>query len=480
LTFSALKYKTESILRFGKSNYLSVVYVNFVLQPAFRSIVGAGYDVENVVRQMTLVDAGLKFIPGATLVVFDEIQAAPDVMTTLKSFKIDGRYDVIASGSLLGVHYRQVASFATGYEEELEMHSMDFEEFLLARGRDSHFVDSLFQQMLSCRPLGELERKVWDELFLEFCVVGGMPAAVRAFVTQGNYQGVVKIQRDILKLYRQDARRYCEGLDSARILDVYDSVPAQLAKEYKKFQYSGVRKGSSARDYAGCLRWLEDAGLIVRAFCMHQPELPIKGNVDTGVFKVYFPDTGLLLASLDEEAALDFKVNRNFHTYKGGIAENIVAESIVKSGKPLGYFKRENSTLIFSRGARPPPRATGPTKTGAECQTPRASLKGQNPGRVGVPSPTATEEPDHPNRGPACHDEARKSEVGQRTQSCVFDFVRKPPIFNGRSRICRTRYACNPRVACSLFVFFTGVWRCLALYTDLMARLPVASGERAS
>ena len=337
--------KTESIKKFGKENYESLVYVNFVESPKFKTITSNGYDAENIVREMTNLDSKLRFVPHRTLIVFDEIQEFPDIVTSLKFFKIDGQYDVIVSGSLLGVHYRKIASLSVGYQEDYEMHSLDFEEFLWARGRDGDFVEMLYSRMKSRTPLSDAEFIAVNDYFREYCMLGGMPDVVRLFVEQGNYQGTQTRQRLIREYYRADIRKYCEGLDQTKVAEVYDIVPGMLARENKKFRYAEVRRGAKSRDYAGCIAWLEDAGLVVRSYCMSFPELPIKGNLDSSVFKVYVPDTGLLLSSLDEETVLDFKMNRNMNTYKGGLAENIVAEAFYKAGKSLCYYKKGNSTL---------------------------------------------------------------------------------------------------------------------------------------
>lgn len=337
--------KTESIKQFGEKNYESFVYVNFVEKPKFKAITGSGYDAENVIREMSNLDAGFQFVPHRTLIVFDEVQEFPDIATTLKFFKIDGRYDVIISGSLLGVHYRKITSFSVGYQEDYEMRSMDFEEFLWARGRDDDFTEMIYSRMKSQTPFSAAELVACNDHFREFCILGGMPGVVRLFVEQGNYQGTLARQRWIRSYYRADIRKYCEGLDQSRVAEVYDAVPAMLSRENKKFQYSAVRHGAKSRDYAGCIAWLEDAGLVVRSYGMMFPELPIKGNLDSTMFKVYVPDTGLLLSSLDDETVLDFKTNRNIHTYNGGIAENIVAEALCKAGKTLCYYKKGNSTL---------------------------------------------------------------------------------------------------------------------------------------
>lgn len=337
--------KTESILHFGRENYTSLVYVNFVERPAFKTIVAGGYDAVSVVREMSNLDAGFRFVPHDTLIVFDEVQEFPDIVTTLKFFHIDGRYDIIVSGSLLGVHYKKITSLSVGYQEDFEMNSMDFEEFLWARGRGADFTETMLSRMVEHRPFTETEMSACSDLFREYCILGGMPSVVGLFVAQGHYQGTLARQRWIVRYYRADIRKYCEGLDQAKVVETYGAIPGMLARENKKFQYAAIRRGAKSRDYAGCVQWLEDAGLVVRARNMLFPELPVQGNLDSGSFKIYIPDTGLLLSMLDDETVEDFKVNRNLHTYRGGLVENIVAEAFAKAGKTLCYYKKAESTL---------------------------------------------------------------------------------------------------------------------------------------
>ncbi len=337
--------KTAAILHFGQMHYQSLVYINFALEPKYKRITTNGYAAQSIIKEISLIDGSFVFEPHKTLIVFDEIQDFPDIATSLKSFREEGQYDVIASGSLLGVQYQKIASLAVGNQESYELCSMDFEEFLWANGRDDSFINRIYEPMLKGHAYSENELKVFNDLFMSYCTVGGMPAIVARYVEQQNYQGILALQREMVNAYCADARKYCEGLDQARIVEVYRSVPAQLAKENKKFQFSRIGKGSRARDYVGCVQWLKDAGLILRCHCLTALELPLQGNAYADIYKLYFPDTGLLLASLDEESAEDFRLNRNIHTYRGGVVENIVAEALYKAGKELFYFKRENSTL---------------------------------------------------------------------------------------------------------------------------------------
>lgn len=337
--------KTESIKRFAESAYGSVVYINFLEKPIFGKIVSDGYSPEDIIRNITQIDGSLRFVPHETVIVFDEIQEYPDIATCFKFFCIDGRYDVIASGSLLGIHYRKIHSVSVGYQETFEMTSLDFEEFLRVDGKGAEFVDLLKSHMVEGRALPEVTMDVAGRVFMDYATVGGMPAVVERFAGTHNFSGITSMQREIVAAYRGDCGKYCEGLDAMKIRAVFDSVPGQLAKDYKKFQYSKVSKNARAREYEGCVEWLVEAGILNKCRNMAFPELPVRGNTRSDAFKLYMADTGLLLSMLDDEAALDFKLNRNFNTYKGAVAENAVAEALRKAGKDLVYFKRDDSTL---------------------------------------------------------------------------------------------------------------------------------------
>ena len=337
--------KTESILHFAANEYRQVVYINFVERPEFAKVTVDGYSAESIVRNISQIDGSFRFVPHETLIVFDEIQEFPDIATSFKFFNIDGRYDVVASGSLLGVHYKKIHSISVGYQETFERHALDCEEFLWAVGRDGEFIGGIEDAMHEGRAFSDVTMEVMSRHFLHYSITGGMPAAVTKFVESGNFSEVGSIQKEIIAAYRNDCGKYCDGLDAVKIRAIFDSVPAQLAKENKKFQYSKVSRNARAREYGGCVDWLVEAGIVNRCCNMQFPELPIKGNVHSDVFKLYMADTGLLVSMLDEESALDFKMNRNFGTYRGGLVENIVAEAFRKAGKELVYFKRDDSTL---------------------------------------------------------------------------------------------------------------------------------------
>jgi len=337
--------KTESILHFANENYENVVYINFVLDKKYTTIVNDGYDVETVVKNITLINPSTKFIPDKTLIVFDEIQEYPDIATSLKAFNLDKRYDVICSGSMLGINYKKIHSNSVGSKTDYEMFSMDFEEFLWAKGYEDTAINSILEHMISLTPFSETEVSVYKSLFLDYCVLGGMPDVIKGYIKTGTFSQSLEIQGQIRLDYEEDVRKYAEGLDQAKIISVYRSIPAQLAKENKKFQFSIIDKKARSREYTGCIEWLIDAGVVTECNCLNYPELPLKGNVDNSKYKLYYPDTGLLISALDEEAQEDLRVNKNLGVYKGALYENFVAEAFVKQGLGLFYYKKDNSTL---------------------------------------------------------------------------------------------------------------------------------------
>ena len=337
--------KTESIMHFAKANYENVVYINFALEKKFSQILADGYDVASVIKNISLADPSIKFVPNKTVIIFDEIQENPDVATTLKSFKIDGNYDVICSGSMLGINYMKIHSNSVGHKTDYEMYSMDFEEFLWAKGYNQEQIDSILSHMVELKPFNDNELAIFKSLFLDYCVLGGMPDVVKLYIETGTFSGTLDVQEQIRLDYEEDVRKYAEGLDQTKIISVYRSVPAQLAKENKKFQFNKISKNARSREYTGCIEWLIDAGVITECNCLQYPELPLKGNIEESKYKLYYPDTGLLVSALDEEAQEDLRVNKNLGVYKGALYENFVAEAFVKQGLGLFYYKKENSTL---------------------------------------------------------------------------------------------------------------------------------------
>ena len=347
--------KTVSISAFARTNYKSFIYINFVEQKKYRSIFDDGYEVETILKNISLLNPSFTFIPGDTLFFFDELQECPSCATALKFFSLDGRYDVICSGSLMGINYHEIESNAVGFKEDFEMHSMDFEEFLWAKNYSDDFIEDMYCHMLDLQPFTALELDTLFGIFKEYMVLGGMPDVVKTYITNKNFSGTLNIQKQLLIDYDEDITKYAAGLDKAKIRNVYNHISVFLAKENKRFQISKVALNARNRDYIGIIDWLSSAGIINPCYCLAEVALPLKGNYDPKSYKIYFKDTGLLIASLDEEAQEDLRANRNFGTYKGAIYENIVGDMLAKQGYNLYYYKHDNPTLemdFFIRDAR--------------------------------------------------------------------------------------------------------------------------------
>ena len=336
--------KTSSIEHFAK-NYKNFVEINFIDEPQYLKIFSSGYSPENVIKEISFINPSFKFIPHETLILFDELQACPDCATCLKFFKVDGRYDVICSGSLLGINYEEITSVSVGYKEDYEMHSLDFEEFLWAKGYSQEQIESIYTHMKNIEPFSENEFDVWMNCFKDYMITGGMPRVVNKFMEQNNFSGILDEQIQIQKAYEEDILKYAKGLDKAKIKNVYTHIPVFLAKENKRYQITKIATGARNREYIGTVDWLKDAGIVNVCYNLDLPELPLKGNYNATEYKIYYRDTGLLIASLDEEAQVDLRQNKNFNAYKGAIYENIVGDMLVKQGYELFYYKNEKSTV---------------------------------------------------------------------------------------------------------------------------------------
>ncbi|MBR1929475.1 MAG: ATP-binding protein [Paludibacteraceae bacterium] len=338
--------KTKSIMAFGKANYKSVIEINFVLQKKFRSIFDNGYEVDAIIKNISLLEPTWKFIPHNTLIFFDELQKCPDCATSLKSFCQDGRYDVICSGSLMGIYYEEIESNAVGYKEDYEMYSMDFEEFLWAKGYSQQQVDDLYHHMVNLQPFSQLELDTMTDVFRDYMTIGGMPEVVRMYIEQGHFEGTLKLQKQLLKDYEEDITKYASNSDKAKVLAIYNHISTFLAKDNKKYQITKIAKGARNREYIGAVDWLRQAGVVNVCYCLNNVELPLKGNYTPDNYKLYYHDTGLLIASLDEEAQQDLRANKNFGTYKGAIYENVIGEMLRKSGYEQLYFYKHDNPAI--------------------------------------------------------------------------------------------------------------------------------------
>lgn len=337
--------KTDSIENFAKNNYKNLVEINFAIQKEYLDIFKNGFDVDNILKNISLKNPNFIFEPGETLIFFDELQACPNCATSLKAFNQDGRYDVICSGSLMGINYKEIESNSVGNKIDYTMYSLDFEEFLWAKGYKEEQIEDLYKCMIELKPLSDIQYDVMMFNFKEYMVVGGMPAIVNRFVSQNNYSGILEMQKQILLDYEEDITKYALRLNPGKILNVYRKIPTFLGNENKKFQISKVENGARNREYIGTVEWLHNAGIINISYCMEQPELPLGGNYNPDNYRLYFSDTGILIGSLDDEAQDDLRKNENFNTYKGAIFENIVGDMLVKAGYKLYFYKNEKGTI---------------------------------------------------------------------------------------------------------------------------------------
>lgn len=336
--------KTFAALEFARSAYENVVYINFFENPGAKDIFAGSLDVDQIVMMATAyLGPEARFVPGETVLILDEIQECPQARTSLKFFCLDGRYDVIGTGSLLGVagYGNEPASIPVGYETVIDMHPLDFEEFCWASGLTAEILGLLSDCFAEETPVPPALHSKMRNLLLEYAVVGGMPDVVRSFIENGDMASVLKIQRDIVRAYEDDMVKYAPPADKPLIKQCFQSIPRQLAKENKKFQYSLIRKGSTASRFAGSLQWVEDAGITVRCNNLSITELPLDGNALDDQFKVYMADTGLFVSMLEDGTQFDI-LNGDLLTYKGAVFENLVADIFSKMGRKLYYFRKDS------------------------------------------------------------------------------------------------------------------------------------------
>ncbi len=337
--------KTDAIENFAKNNYKYVVEINFALQKEYKTIFDYGFEVDTIISNISIINNDFKFVPNETLIFFDELQDCINCATCLKSFNLDKRYDVICSGSMMGINYKEIESNSVGNKQDYTMYSMDFEEFLWAKGYREDQIEDLYKCMKEVKPLTTIQFDVMMRNFKDYMILGGMPAIVAKFIENKNFSGILSMQEQILRDYEEDIAKYAEGFDKARILNAYRKISTFLGNENKKFQISKIAPGARNREYVGVSDWLSDAGIINISYCMEECALPLKGNYNPDNYRLYFADTGLLIASLDEEAQEDLRKNQNFNTYKGAIYENIVGDMLVKSGYQLYFYKNEKGTI---------------------------------------------------------------------------------------------------------------------------------------
>lgn len=342
--------KTYIVRKFAEENYENVVYMNFILEPDRKSAFVGNIDVDTIILNLSALIPGSRFVEGKTCIILDEIQECKEARTALKSFKIDGRFDVIATGSLLGVkgygsnrnkEEDGSDSVPVGYETVVDMYPLDFEEFLWANGINENVINTVKSCFDNEAIVPEGIHKAMMELLYRYIIVGGLPAVVNKFLETKNIELIYNVQRNLISEYEEDMVKYADDSDKARIRECFESIPQQLAKENKKFQYSMVKKGGRSSQYIGSIQWLEDAGLVQRCYNTHTTQLPLEGNAIKDFFKLYTTDIGILVAMLDYGTQADI-LKGNLLGYKGAIFENLMADFLCKSGQKLYYFHKDS------------------------------------------------------------------------------------------------------------------------------------------
>ena len=337
--------KTYIVREFGKREYKNFIEINFIERPDMQAVFSGNLDVDNMVQQIKLSMPGCQFIPGETLLFLDEIQDAPNARTSLKFWTQDGRFDCIASGSLLGIDYKNEVSIPVGYEQQLIMRTLDFEEFIWALGAEVNLKEMLAPYVDGAKRVPEAMHNSLNKYLQEYMVVGGLPEVVDTYIATKDFYQVHLLQEKILRDYQDDIAKYALNQDKIKAKQCFLSIPRQLSKENHKFQYSVVEKKATARKFTSSLDWLHNAGLIDFAYNVNSPWFPLKAYVKEDQFRVYLCDIGLLVAMYGYQLKIALLSDALEGPAKGGIYESLVADILAKRGEELYYYKKEDSTL---------------------------------------------------------------------------------------------------------------------------------------
>lgn len=351
--------KTFIIEDFAKNNYESFVEINFEQNPELKNAFDGELSVSEMIKRITVHIPSARFIPHKTLIFFDEIQACPQARTSLKFWALDNTFDVVCSGSLLGVNYKAVSSFPVGYERQVNMYSLDFEEFLWAVGLPQDFIDSLKTHFTDKIKIDESTHKKMMQYLREYMVVGGMPAVVNQFLATSNYGIVQQEQEKIVQAYLNDIAKYADSADRVKARNCFLSIPRQLTKENTKFQYSVVERNGTARKFGNALDWLRDAGIVSYCYNLSALQFPLLSYVKEDQFRIYMGDIGLLISMYGYEMKAALLEDVLDGPAKGGIFENLMADILHKKRRPLYFFKKDDSSVeiefVLTSGAHPLP-----------------------------------------------------------------------------------------------------------------------------
>jgi len=346
--------KSFIINKFGNNEYKSYVCIDFFRQPALKTIFDGDLTSEEILKRMTANLRDFRLVPGDTLIFLDEIQRCGNARTAIKFLAEDLRFDVISSGSLMGLTYGEdddegvevPESVPVGYESQITMYSLDFEEFLWAYGYDETAISALRSYYESGETVPQSVHDKYESLFREYMVVGGMPEVVADFAANKDFNRVNAIQSDIIAEYRDDISKHARGKEKQLVRMCYDAVSKQLAKELKKFQYSTVERGQTRRKYGGSVQWLRDSEIVNACYNIREPYLPLMANAKDDQFKLYINDTGLLCCMYGFETKLAILNDTLKGNARGGIYENIISECLIKRGYTLYYYRPDSEHEI--------------------------------------------------------------------------------------------------------------------------------------
>lgn len=346
--------KSYIVKEFGKREYSSFLCIDFFRNPELKYVFEGNLTSEEILKRITASVRDFRLVPGDTLIFLDEIQRCGNARTAIKFLAEDMRFDVISSGSLMGLTYgedddKEVEvpdSVPVGYESQITMYSLDFEEFLWAYGYNETAISVLRSYFEAGETVPESIHNKYESLFREYMVVGGMPEVVADFAVNKDFNRVERIQRDIIAEYRDDIAKHAKGKEKQYVRMCYDAVPKQLAKELKKFQYSSVEKGQTRRKYGGSVQWLKDSEIVNACYNIREPYLPLMANAKEDQFKLYINDTGLLCCMYGYETKLAILNDTIRGNARGGIYENIISECLIKRGYTLYYYKPDSEHEI--------------------------------------------------------------------------------------------------------------------------------------
>lgn len=348
--------KTTIVKEYCKSKYENIVYINFMENTSIKKVFDGDLVVNDMIRDLSAALPNSKFIPNKTVIIFDELQECANARSAIKPFMIDGRFDIIATGSLIGLrgyNKKKSKGIPTGFEYNINMYPMDFEEYLWAKGIKEDVIEEIKKCFLSEKTISESLNNSFLKYFKEYLCIGGMPDAITTFLLTNDLNQVYDVQRNILEQYKDDFGKHLDDKENeiknnrelVKILEVYNSIPNQLSKENKKFQYSCINKGAKAREYRDAITWLEEFGLVKLCYNLSNPELPLEGNKIDDEFKIYVSDTGLFVAML-EKGTTNNILNGDLKIYKGAIFENVIADAFIKLGKNLYYYSKSSGLEV--------------------------------------------------------------------------------------------------------------------------------------